>query len=87
MPVVATAVTGISEIVQNNETGLLVEQRNAVALARAIRCMAVAQGRALQMAETGKKLVRQMFDPKTNIRALYNLYVERFNAFRRRRDA
>jgi hypothetical protein len=35
------------------------------------------------MAEEGKRLVRRMFDPQTNIQALYTLEVERFNAMRR----
>jgi len=80
VPVVATDVSGIGEVVINDTTGLLIEQRNPRALAEAIRTLAVDRARALAMAEEGKRLVRRMFDPQTNIRALYTLYVERFNA-------
>ncbi|MCL2122756.1 MAG: glycosyltransferase, partial [Desulfovibrionaceae bacterium] len=83
MPVVATNVSGIGEIVVHNKTGLLIEQRDADALADAIRILATDRERALAMAEEGKRHVRRMFDPQTNIRALYMLYVERFNAVRR----
>jgi glycosyltransferase involved in cell wall biosynthesis len=83
VPVVATDVSGIGEIVINNLTGLLVEQRNPRALADAIRILATDRERALAMAEEGRRLVRRMFDPQTNIQALYTLYVERFNAARR----
>jgi glycosyltransferase involved in cell wall biosynthesis len=83
VPVVSTNAGGISEIVVNNKTGLLVEQRNPRALAGAIRIRAADRERAMAMAEEGKRLVRRMFDPQTNIQALYALYVERFNAARR----
>jgi len=84
MPVVATHVSGIGEIVLHNTTGLLVEQRDPRALADAIRTLATQREQALAMAEEGKLLVRRLFDPQTNIQALYALYVERFNALRHR---
>ena len=77
VPVVATDVSGIGEIVINNTTGLLIEQRNPRALADAVRTLAADYERALAMAEEGRRLVRRMFDPQTNIRALYTLYRER----------
>ncbi|MDR0466199.1 MAG: glycosyltransferase family 4 protein [Deltaproteobacteria bacterium] len=80
VPVVATNVSGIGEVVVHNKTGLLVEQRNPRELADAIRTLAADRERALEMAEEGRRLVRRMFDPQTNIQALYDLYVERFNA-------
>jgi glycosyltransferase involved in cell wall biosynthesis len=83
MPVVATDVSGIGEVVMHGKTGLLIEQRNPRALADAIRVLAEQRDLAQAMAEEGKRLVRRMFDPQTNTRALYTLYVERFNAARR----
>jgi glycosyltransferase involved in cell wall biosynthesis len=83
VPVVATNVSGIGEVVLHNKTGLLIAQRDPRALADAIRILATQRARALAMAQEGKRLVRRMFDPQTNIQALYTLYVERCNAIRR----
>jgi glycosyltransferase involved in cell wall biosynthesis len=83
LPVVATDVSGIGEIVLHNKTGLLIDQRDPRALADAIRTLAVQREQALAMAEEGRRLVRCMFDPQTNIQALYTLYIERLNATRR----
>jgi len=83
VPVVATDVSGIGEVVLHNTTGLLVDQRDSRALADAIRTLATHREQALAMAEEGKQLVRRLFDPQTNIPALYALYVGRFNAWRR----
>lgn len=85
MPVIATGVSGIGEIVRHEETGLVVEQRNATELARAVKRMAADGRRAGEMARRGRDLVRGMFDPATNIQSLYSLYVERFGAFLRGR--
>jgi glycosyltransferase involved in cell wall biosynthesis len=80
MPVVSTNVGGIGEVVVHNVTGLLIEQRDPRALARAIRVLAVERDRALALGAEGRRLVRRMFDPQANIQALYRLYVERVNA-------
>ena len=82
VPVVATDVSGIGEIVLHKTTGLLVPQRDSRALADAVRTLATQRDQALAMAEEGRRLVRRMFDPQTNIQALYTLYVARFNALR-----
>jgi glycosyltransferase involved in cell wall biosynthesis len=82
VPVVATDVSGIGEIVVHNTTGLLVPQRDPRALADAVRTLGTQREQALAMAEEGRRLVRRMFDPPTNIQALYTLYVESCNALR-----
>lgn len=74
MPVIATDVCGIAEVIHNEETGLLVPQRNPRILADAIRKMLANREQALHMAETGRKLVAEMFDSKRNIAKLLQLY-------------
>lgn len=76
LPVVATDVCGITEVVRHGETGLIVPQRDPAELARAIRRMAEDREAALRMAESGKTLVETMFDADVNIRALFALYCE-----------
>lgn len=74
LPVVATDVCGISEVIRDGETGYLVPQRNAAALARAIRRMLDNWPRAAAMGAAGCRLVKQMFDPERNVGQLKKLY-------------
>lgn len=76
LPVIATDVAGISEVIRHQETGLLIQQRDPAALASAIVYMTEDRDRALAMASAGKALVEKMFDAETNIRHLYKLYLE-----------
>ena len=76
MPVVATDVCGIAEVIRNGETGLLVPQRDPAALADAIRAMLADREAAKSMALAGRALVETMFDRERNITALADLYAE-----------
>ena len=76
MPVVATDVCGIAEVIRNGETGLLVPQRDPAALACAIRAMLADREAAESMALAGRALVETMFDRERNITALADLYAE-----------
>lgn len=76
MPVIATDVCGIAEVVRNGQTGFLTPQRNPRALADAVRRMLADRPRALRMAEAGRTLVCDMFDRERNIAALLRLYTE-----------
>ena len=75
MPVVATDVCGISEVIRDGETGFLVPQRDPRALALALRRILEDKEQARRMAEAGQALVQRMFDGNVNIRALRDLYV------------
>ena len=74
LPVVATDVCGIPEVVRDGQTGLVVPQKDPAALARAIRAMTEDRTRALAMAEEGRTLVGSMFSPDTNATKLFNLF-------------
>lgn len=63
LPVVATDVAGLGEVVRNEETGYLVPQRDPAALAQAIMKMTSDREKSLQMAENGRKLILKEFDP------------------------
>ena len=76
MPVIATDVCGISEIIHDHETGLLLPQRDAAAIADAIRWSAGHRDEIVAMAEKGHALVLDIFDAQRNIRALYDIYTE-----------
>ncbi|EHJ48028.1 glycosyl transferase group 1 [Solidesulfovibrio carbinoliphilus subsp. oakridgensis] len=74
LPVVATAVSGIPEVVEDGVTGRLVPQRNPEALADAIMDLAADRGRALALAAAGRDRVAAMFDPETNTRAILDFF-------------
>ena len=74
LPVVATDVCGIPEVIRNGETGLIVPQKDPRALARAVADMASNRDKALTMAANGRDLVKSMFDPEANAIRLYELF-------------
>ena len=76
MPVIATDVCGISEVIINGETGLLTPQRDPRSLADAVRHMVEDREHASSMAEAGRARVEKMFDRENNISALLRLYVD-----------
>ena len=71
---VASDVSGISEVIRNGETGLLVQQKDPDALAKAIRAVLSDRETALKMAEKGQNLILDLFDPEKNHRNVFDLY-------------
>ncbi len=76
LPVVASNVSGISEVIRDGETGLLVPPRNPSALAQALTEMTRDRKAALEMAEKGRSRVLTQFDPERNHREVLQLYQE-----------
>lgn len=74
LPVVASRVGGLSEIVEEDVTGNLVPAGDADALARAILGMAEAPSRARRMANAGQRAVRERFGMEQMIGAYTRLY-------------
>ncbi len=77
LPVVSTNVCGIPEVIINNETGLLVRQKDPQALADAIRKVISDRSAALEMAEKGRELVLKKFDPVANHGRIFDLFLEK----------
>ncbi|MBW2618926.1 MAG: glycosyltransferase family 4 protein [Deltaproteobacteria bacterium] len=76
LPVVASDVSGIGEVIRQGETGRLVPPQDSQALAQAIEEEMADRARSLAMAEQGRELVLARFDPKRNTEALLNLIIE-----------
>ncbi len=76
VPVVATDVSGIREIIEDGVTGSLVRQRDPEALADAILEMVKDRERALAMARCGGQRVQAEFDASANHRRIMELYEE-----------
>lgn len=77
LPVVSTNVCGIPEVIINNETGLLAKEKDPSALAEAIREVINNRSAAVKMAEKGRELVLEKFDPAVNHGRIFNLFVEK----------
>lgn len=74
IPVVATSVSGIPEVIEDGVTGRLVPQRDPEAIADAVMALAADRQAALAMAEAGKERVAAMFDPETNTQAILDFF-------------
>ncbi len=73
-PVVATAAPGTTEVVVDNETGLLVPVGDVMLLACAIRDLARDPARAKRLGEAGRARVEAQFRAETMIAQFAKLY-------------
>jgi len=79
MPVVATKITGVPEIVEDGSTGYLVEPKNPEALANAIIKLMKEPQRAAEFGKNGRRKVERMYDITENGRAMAELFVTRLS--------
>jgi glycosyltransferase involved in cell wall biosynthesis len=70
LPVVATRLSGIPELVQDGVTGLLVPERDPAALAAAMERLAADPALAARLAEAGRRAVREQHDLARNVARL-----------------
>jgi len=74
VPVIATDVSGIAEVIEDSNTGLLIPEKDASAIAAAVRRMTDDRDAALEMARRGRERVIEQFDPERNHRKVLELY-------------
>lgn len=82
VPVVATNVGGIPEVIEHKETGLLVAPGDVAGLAEAIRWVLTNRAEARRMAEAGRRLVLKSHDLEANTRRLVGVYDEVLRSMR-----
>jgi colanic acid/amylovoran biosynthesis glycosyltransferase len=75
VPVVATQVCGIPEMVRPGETGWLVPPQDPPALAAAITQALAAPAEARRRAKNGSRLMREQFDSRKNYRRLLSWFL------------
>lgn len=75
MPVIATKVNALPEVVKNGDTGICVAPEDPVALAEAIIWMVEHPGEALRMGANGAELAADMFSPDANARRLARSFI------------
>ena len=73
LPVVSTYHSGIPELVTDNETGLLVPERDAAALADAIERLMLDPGLGERLAANGRRFVDTDFNASIQNQALFDL--------------
>jgi colanic acid/amylovoran biosynthesis glycosyltransferase len=74
LPVVSTRVSGIPELVEHGESGLLAEPRDAVGLARCIEHLLADPSAARRMAARARDTVERDFDVATETRKLRDAF-------------
>ena len=78
VPVIATNVSGIPELIENGVTGLLVPEKDSPAIASAVLNLLKDKKSAIDMAERGRLTVLEHFDPEKNCQKVLRLYKQYF---------
>ena len=78
MPVVSTDINALPEVIHHGETGLAVPQQDPEALADAIQWCIAHPEESRRMAENGRRLAKEMFDPQRNAHLLAQLFISRY---------
>ena len=76
LPVIASRVGGLPEIVEEGETGLLVPPRDAAALAAALRRLGVDRAYARELGQWGRARTLQLFSSTRMAHAIESYYEE-----------
>jgi len=74
VPVVATAVGGIPEIVANGESALLVPPGDAARMAEALHSVLTSPGLAQRLAARGREIAASNHSPEARVRAICEVY-------------
>ncbi len=79
VPVIASRIGGLEEVVEHERTGVLVPPGNAVALADVIQRLAENPGMRKEMGEAGRHRVEARFGLESTIRRTEDLYLDLLN--------
>ena len=74
LPIVATNVGGIPEVIENNYNGFLVEPHKSLELSDAIEKIILNKKTATKFSKNGRIIVEQKFNIITTTKQLENLY-------------
>lgn len=74
LPVIASDVQGLPDVVVDGITGVLVPPKNVTALASAISVLATDRARREAMGQAGRRLIAERYDWTENVRQMERLY-------------
>ncbi len=81
LPIVATDLGGMAEIIEHNKTGLKVPSNNPQAFIQAIKSLMTDKTRWQSMSEAGKRLVDDRYRAEENARQLLAIYKDVINEY------
>jgi glycosyltransferase involved in cell wall biosynthesis len=70
VPVVSTNISGIPELIRDGETGLLVREKDSLALAEAMGQLLADDEKRIQLGKNGRQRVLQEFNIERNVAKL-----------------
>ncbi|MGH9882586.1 MAG: glycosyltransferase family 4 protein, partial [Pyrinomonadaceae bacterium] len=79
-PCISTDVTGIPEVIRNDETGLIVPQRDPSSLAGALTKLIASSQLCVRLATSARQLIESEFDVNRNAALLRRLFAARQGA-------
>jgi colanic acid/amylovoran biosynthesis glycosyltransferase len=81
IPTVSTRVSGIPELIEDGESGLLVEEKDPIALADAVQCLLKDRGLRVKLGKNGRRRVVEEFDIDRNVAQLAALFEKNLATF------
>ncbi len=73
VPIICTEVAGVCELIEHQKNGLLVEQRNATALADTMQLLIGSPDLRNELARKGRQTVLEGFTRESSARSVYNI--------------
>jgi len=81
LPIIASAVGGVPEMIRNGDNGILVTAGNVQELATAVNNLLISPMRMEQMGKKGWQVVNQKFNIIEQVRHLETLYIDLINSY------
>jgi glycosyltransferase involved in cell wall biosynthesis len=75
LPVVSSKISGIPELVEQNETGFLLDQQDIFGVAGSIKSLIINHELSRKMGENGRNRVLSIFDSRVCLENLYTFYM------------
>jgi L-malate glycosyltransferase len=78
LPVIATNIGGLAEVIEHNQTGILVEVESSDAIANALTNLYFDDGLRRRMSENAIRTVKLKYDWENNVRLMMDIYDDNF---------